>query len=321
MCQLETATGIATHVSPRDATVIKHFYSLDLDGTPHPLLEEALAKVENGAAPIIRRLCDVGVDRLATRPELPLAERATLALFVSTSRLRTPIWREQTRSVFQQFSAFLSGAGPESGAAIEMTENELIQQLAMVGGWSGWILCMLDWTFIRPDSGTFILGDTPVSVFDPTPKYPGSAAGVFSSPNAELFIPLDPHLGLLTRPSSDRIAAIWDASEKMARMSEPERSALVAQHEGTVSEAIVIDRVVGGLNLRTYAHAQRYVYGSQENVTRTRRAAKNNPARVGTYSPPPPRLHLLEDDPDEEGAMRAIRVFEATALPSRHRRS
>ena len=96
----------------------------------------------------------------------------------------------------------------------------------------------------------------------------------------------------------------------------------LAEREGTVAEAIVTDRVVSDLNLRTYAHAQRYVFGSQQAASDTRRAAKARPARVGAYSPPPPRLHLLEDDPDEPGVMRALRVFEApTSLPARRRRS
>lgn len=106
------------------------------------LLEAVLAKVESGAAPIIDRLCDVGADGLATRPELPLHDRATLALFIATSRLRTPIWREQTRSVFEQFAAFQSQASPESdGANFSITENDLIQQLAAIAGYSGWVLC------------------------------------------------------------------------------------------------------------------------------------------------------------------------------------
>lgn len=323
VCQLEKATGSAIQVSPRDATVVKHFYSFDFDGTRHPLLEAALGKVESGAAPIIEQLCEVGGDGLATSPKLPLHDRAILALFIATSRLRTPIWRAQTRSVFEQFAAFQSQASAESGRALfSIAENDLIQQLAAVSGYSGWVLCTLDWTFVRPDSSTFILGDTPVSVFDPTPKYPGSAAGVLSSPNAELFVALDPYLGLVTRPNSDRLAAIWDAANRMAQMSDAESSALVAGLEGTVAEAIVTGRAVADLNLRTYAHAQRYVYGSQQAVSDTRRAAKAKPGRVGAYSPPPPRLHLLEDDPEEQGVMRAIRVFEApTSLPPRQRRS
>jgi len=321
VCQLETASGTAVQVSPRDATVVKHFYSLDVDGTHYPLLEEALAKVENGAAPIIRQLCEVAADGLASRPELPLYDRAKLALFIATSRLRTPIWREQTRSVFEQFAEFHSDNTASDNSPFSLTENDLITQLAVISGYSGWVLCMLDWTFVRPNSGTFILSDTPISVIDPTPKYPGSGAGVMSSSNAQLFAPLDPKLGLVTRPNPEKMDAIWDAADKLARMSDAESAAVVAKLEGTVAEAIVVDRVVDDLNLRTYANAQRYVYGAQHAVTDTRRAAKSRPARVGAYSPPPPRLHVLEDDPDEPGVMRALRVFEApTSLPPRRRR-
>jgi len=175
VCQLETATGAAVQVSPRDVTVVKHFYSLDVDGALHPIVEKTLGRIESGAAPIIDQLCDVGADGLATRPELPLHDRAKLALFIASSRLRTPIWREQTRSIFEQFTEFQSQTSGESDDAIlSITENELIQQFISVCGHSGWVMCLLDWTFVRPESSPFILGDTPVSVFDPTPKYPGS---------------------------------------------------------------------------------------------------------------------------------------------------
>src|SRR4051812_17316078 len=100
VCQLDKATGAPVQVSPRDATVVKHFYSFEFDGVRHPLLEDALGKIESSAAPVVERLCDVGADGLATLPELPLDRRTQLSLFVATSRLRTRIWREQTRSVF-----------------------------------------------------------------------------------------------------------------------------------------------------------------------------------------------------------------------------
>jgi uncharacterized protein DUF4238 len=68
VCQLEKTTGAAFQVSPRDVTVLKHFYSFDIEGVRHPLLEKALARIESAAAPIIRQLCVVGDDGLAVRP-------------------------------------------------------------------------------------------------------------------------------------------------------------------------------------------------------------------------------------------------------------
>jgi hypothetical protein len=318
------ASGKTTLVSPRDATVVKHFYSLDVDGARHPLLEDALAKVENAAAPVIRELCDVGEDGLATRPELLLYERSKLALFIGTSRIRTPIWREQTRSVFNQFADFHAEDRESGDSPFRPTENDLIAQVGVVGSYSGWVLCMLDWTFARPESGAFIVGDTPVSVFDPTPKYPGSGAGVMSSPNSQLFAPLDPKLGLVVRPNPERMEELYDAAEKLGkpRVTDDVAARVVGELEGTVAEAMVTERVINDLNLRTYANAQRYVYGSQRAVTDTRRRAKARPSRVGTYAPAPSRLHILEDHPDEPGHMRAVRVFEGpTSLPSRRRRA
>ena len=67
---------------------------------------------------------------------------------------------------------------------------------------------------------------------------------------------------------------------------------------------------VNELNLRTYTHAQRYVFGSQEAVCCTHRFARQNPVRTIAVTPAPPRIHILEGDPDRPGTMRAIKIVE-----------
>ena len=108
----------------------------------------------------------------------------------------------------------------------------------------------------------------------------------------------------------------------MEGMTGEERAVYVAQREGRIGEVLVGDPKVEEFNFRTYAHAQRYIFGTQKAVCDTHSAAKANPARLRALMPPPPRFHLLEDDPSAPGLMRAMEVLSApTTLGSRHRRS
>lgn len=95
ICQLDTASARPKQVSPRDASVRKHFYSLDIDGKRSPEVEDALGLVEQTAAPLIDGLA---LDRFPVHEH-----RAELALFMAMSWLRTPAWREQNKSVMEQF--------------------------------------------------------------------------------------------------------------------------------------------------------------------------------------------------------------------------
>ena len=329
VCQLDKTSGAATQISPRDATVVKHFYSLETGDGRDPSVEELLAKIESAVAPIIDRLTQVGPDGLAERDELPFHEHAVLALFLALARLRTPIWREQTKAIAEQLVGYVKSERLDPGlvgdvewaqgsGTIEMPKNALIKDFMSQAPLSAWILCLLNWTFVRTERVPFILGDTPVSVFDPTPKFRGSAGGPLSSPNSEMFLPVRPRLGILTKPNPTTFTSTWDAVELMAGMTVDERAHHVDRNEGDVGEAIIDDSYAHELNLRTYAHAQRFVYGSQEAVCATHRAAKANLARAIVLAPKPPRLHILEDDPAEPGLMRAIQVFAApTELPRR----
>jgi hypothetical protein len=333
VCQLDKTLGATKQISPRDATIVKDFYSVETDDGLDPAVENALADIEGATAPLIASLAKVGPDGLAERPELPLHERARLALFIAISRVRTPIWWEQTKSIAEQFVTYTKAErldhipGPftteERGdGSVVMPKNALIQHALGTCGHGAWMLCLLDWMFVRPNSVPFIVGDTPVSVFDPTPKFPGSAGGPLSSPNSELFMPFDPRLGLLMKPNPEKMTATWDAVDALVPMTDEERLAYVAEREGVVAEAIIEEADAEELNLRTYAHAQRFVYGSQHAVCDTHRTAKANRSRLAVLAPAPPRLHILEDDPTKPAVMRAVKVFAATTeLPRRRRRA
>jgi Protein of unknown function (DUF4238) len=118
---LEKRTGRPTSVSPRDATVRKHFYSLDTDdGTRDAAIESVLSLVEGIAAPHVSRV---------ESGDFPIhMERLELALFIAICKLRTPVWREQTASVLEQFTASIvaerSRADP-TGAKRALAESEI----------------------------------------------------------------------------------------------------------------------------------------------------------------------------------------------------
>jgi hypothetical protein len=266
---------------------------------------------------------------------------------MTMSSLRTPLWREQTKSVAEQFEtawwaetnrdkdvlairAAFAGTHWEtmtdeeleafrdemiddidSGrVSVELPVNNLIKLFLTQSNDLSWIVYALEWAVVRSDDVEFILGDTPVSRYDPTPPYPGSAPGIMSSPNAQMFIPLDPSFGILAQPHPDKIKTLWDLTHKLPKLTDEERVELLSGHEGGWAEAVPHQAFAHELNLRTYAHAQRYVFGSQQAVCESHRHAKDNAPRLIALAPAPPRLHILEEDPDQPGLMRAWKVFE-----------
>lgn len=155
-----------------------------------------------------------------------------------------------------------------------------------------------------------MLGDTPVSVYDRTPKFPGSGAGPLSSEDVETFLPLAPSYGVLAKPNPDSINALWTLVEQLPSMTLDEQADAFAPLEGTWGVLEATDGLVDELNLRTYAHAQRFIFGSQEAVSNARTYARRNPRRRREVTPGSPRIHILEDDPRAPGLMRAAHIFE-----------
>ena len=67
-----------------------------------------------------------------------------------------------------------------------------------------WLFSKGDWTVLLAPAGRqFILSDAPVAHYDPTPKFEGAGAGLASSPEAMTFLPIDPQVMLMLRPSAD----------------------------------------------------------------------------------------------------------------------
>ncbi len=98
--------------------------------------------------------------------------------------------------------------------------------------------------------------------------------------------------------------------EELPQLSDEKQAEAIGPLEGRWLESHATEDDVNELNLRTYTHAQRYVFGSQEAVCGTHRFARQNPVRTIAVTPAPPRIHILEDDPDRPGTMRAIKIVE-----------
>jgi hypothetical protein len=338
LCQLEVASGRNMHVGTRDATVVNHFYSIDIDnGERSSAVEEALGQVEGVAAP---HIVAVGEGRL---PEG--TERAELALFLAMTWLRTPTWRYQQQSIMEQAMTLMWAEQTRHQAletmrhilgedAAEMTDekltamrdelvadldegrvgvdipaNNLIKLFLESCTAMGWVFFCLDWAVART-SQRFVLGDTPVSLFDPTPAYEGSGAGVLSSENVELFIPLDPRFGIAARPNPATLDALRDFAYGIRDMSDDEIIAAAQPLQGRWTDVEIDAAAAANLNLRTYCHAQRFIYGSQGSVTAVRAFARAHPVERRTLTPQPPRLHIVEDDPATPGVMRPWRIIE-----------
>ena len=122
-----------------------------------------------------------------------------------------------------------------------------------------------------------ILADTPASLYDPTPMYPGSAAGLLGSVNSEFFLPLDPHCGLVLFPNPETLDQVRDFAYEVRKLNDDAILERVGPLEGRWAVREVDATMAIDLNLRGYCHAQRFVFGHQKAVTDTHAAAKANP--------------------------------------------
>ena len=203
-------------------------------------------------------------------------------------------------------------------AGIEMPTNGMIGLFLQNMAAMGWVLFCLDWSVVRTDA-RLILADTPASVYDPTPMYPGSAAGLLGSPNAEFFVPLDPHCGLVLFPNPETLGRVRDFAEEVRKLDDDAILSKAGPLEGRWAELDVDTGMVTDLNLRGYCHAQHFVFGHQQAVTDTHAAAKAAPMKRRAMMPAPARLHILEDAPRRGGEMQATKIIEPRA--PRHGRS
>ena len=335
---LEKSTGRNTQVSPRDAAVRRHFYSVDVDdGRDSGGVETMLGTIESAAAPLISRITDVN--------ELPVRnDRLDLAMFLAMCWLRTPVWRKQTAEIMEASTAALMAksyrldpesaqraladseltreeieelrrtviADLESGrVTVELPRNALIKYFLEGAISASWTIFMLDWTVVRlpEDAPAFVLADHPVSVYDPAPMFPGGGVGLMSSPHTQVFLPLGPRVGLLLE-SSERIIEWARASmEAFHQMTEEERTEAANDLEGEWAEGVPTSEFIRELNLRSYATSERFVFGSQQAVTDVYSLRQTQRLRLAQVAPRGPRMHIVEDDPGSPTGVRITQTF------------
>jgi hypothetical protein len=336
VAMLDKRSGTPKLVSPRDAAVRRHFYSIDVEGGRNPGVEEVLSQIETVAAPLVRGLDE---EKLTVGQQ-----RLELALFLGVCLLRTPKRREQTASVFEQATAEMAKVSYErdpeiaqrafadsdmTPEEIEAFRKEFVEDLAkgrlavtfpknlmiryfLEGVMSAsWMLFLLDWTLVRLDHthDEFVIADNPFSLFDPTPAFPGGGHGLISSPNAQAFIPLAPRMGVFVHASDE----VWEWArenlESFHDMNDDERLEVVRDREGGWAGATPTSEFGRELNLRSYANAERFIFGSQQAVQNVRAQSKANAPRVATLTQTgEPRLHIVEDD-DSTGGLRITQTF------------
>jgi Protein of unknown function (DUF4238) len=311
---LEKESGRPFKTNPRNVAAISDFYVQD--GEPEEAAEEAFARLESHCAALI--------ERRVAEEEVSDQERADLAVFVGLTHMRTPLGRQwlkdmleasvknefRARALFKPAFAKMSrryeqAKGLEwSGEERERFRHGLLESLnedrvgitappqmtlkAMfdLADGFGTAIYRLHWTWARAPAGSvLVLGDTPLSMYDAKPIVSGGGHGLRSSPNAETALPVDPELCLILTPEP----AYGNARAKMT------------------------PQYVDELNLRSYAWAQRHIFGpSQQLVTAVRKRAKREKVHLARLAPRPPGGVYSVEWPEGEEMKQEVRHWQAS---------
>jgi hypothetical protein len=295
--RLDTKTGQPRPVAPKYEAALPHYYRLEYeDGTTDSGPEDLLARIEDAAASALQRI---------DRGEVPSDEdRAWLALFVILQYRRTPAAREVQRFrdvLLSTMMAEVSVGNSETFhrrarlAEPDMTREQIEElrlemlddlqsgrvQLRSTPSREVAFMFMataevaeelarsFTWTVVRAAAGAeFVLPGMGITLYDPTPPFPGSGVGFRSSPNVQTVIPVDPTFALAVTPGEPA----WREAQ-----------------------ASVDD--VDEVNLRAYACSDSAFYGrSQQVVTAVRALARQRRAQVASFRPRPGRVWVAEGD-------------------------
>jgi hypothetical protein len=277
---LSKATGANARRNVENEAVIGHYYRIsNATDVPAGFPEKVLSDIEGPAAEAIREV--------ETQPRsLSLEHRQALALFVVLQHKRTPAGREHLRFVDELTHRLLTEVNlnnPESWAdamkttgdfeSDEQAERERLETLrdfqegrVIVESTpdreiAGMFLAApevssflatdaFSWSLLQPNGEQrFVLGDSPVALYETgSPEKPGGLG--FAAPGVETTLPLSPTTCLLLRPRA----------------------------ESRLRVIPVDDNAVRHINLRSYAWAQRCIWGaSHQDVVDVRIAAKQDP--------------------------------------------
>jgi hypothetical protein len=303
---LDTLSATPRATSPNNVAVEKDYNTFAGADEVDPLLPEQLYQtVETGAAPLI--------DAMATgSPYLGPSDRITVALYVAMLALRVPRSRAFFKQVDEDMArAAVAGTTPvmfrefleATGEDLSPEEAERQRESMVSAVRKGRVLIeapqartiaftlqlsldlceaidRMHWTILQAEPGaSFILSDSPIAMYDPhLPPLAANAIG--SSPTAETTLAIGPRHCLLLRPLDQGV-----------------------EIDGAPPE------LVHDINLRTYAWAGRWLYGSEHDVTDVHRRAERNRRRLAAVSPREPEVtvRMTESGPETAVMRRGVR--------------
>jgi hypothetical protein len=274
--QLDKTRGTPRSVRPEDAASRHRFYSVASEDSPRDnRIEDFLALVEDHAAPAINALLE--------RPmELTEPERVTISLFLALQERRTPFGIAEAGDAAEQWGRDAMAALARDSAAfarmwrefkgrdepeeeIEQARKEVLAiategrmhlktkreqgMLLMIEGWLylAEFVDGMDWHLLRPKRGDeFVQNDQGVARLD--------ASTTFNAPDIhpQWLFPLAPDACLLLTPGQRRLRVVPSTA-----------------------------RGTRDVNLRTYAWAERFIFGrTQKAVADVRAAARSAGARA-----------------------------------------
>lgn len=296
--QLDIQSGKITQPGPKGAGWAPILYRVEDDqGRQNDYLEGFFSLVESHAAEAIRALHNNPLG-------LSEGDRANIAFFVALQDARTPAGQERMRHQLtaagrMQLDVLLQNPrefekvtrrGPGKGKStseIEGIRKRSLEQLrdgrlvveatkeltlrAMLDTWLGQAGTIhgLSWKVLQAENAEFVLGDRPLTMVDPTPRFPWTGNGLISSDAAYSTLTLSPDVCLRLDQGDDYLA-LRRATRQVERT-----------------------------NLRSYGWAERYVFGRSEPVLRDLHdLAQREPDRVERPRASP-QVVLEEADPND----------------------
>jgi len=242
----------AARSSPQKAAWSSNLYTVESTTGEHDGIVEGFFSVAEGfAAPTLKKF-------LADPSALSDRDRGDLAFLVAIQEQRVPGFLAEQKQVITHAGitylatqlANMEGPRGKKRKAMEAYEaltdgrvrieppdqEVLTHSLNMLAEVSQ-LVNALPWTLLQATEGAFICADRPLTMYDPTPRYPFAAPGWDSSPMVEATMPLSRNSCLRIGPSQRERISVKPTTKQ-------------------------VDRI----NRRTYGFATRFVYGPSAEI-------------------------------------------------------
>jgi hypothetical protein len=180
---------------------------------------------------------------------------------------------------------------------------------------SAWMLFRMNWTLLRaPSDSAFVIADEAVTINKMEGDRATGPSFPFAGQDTELVFPLDPDFVLTLRPNEELLREVELNDGRALRDITSEQ--IVAQLDRSVAweESEATRAEVDDINLRSYASAERWLYGRDSAMLRTLHelATHAQADRVAALRPRDPDLVVVHEhrgEPDQ--------VWRAPPRPSR----